>query len=67
VGKIGFAFGSYGWSGEAAKIISQYLSDMKVEQIIDEPLRIQYVPGHEALKKCYDLGRKLGERIKETV
>ncbi|MEJ5300234.1 MAG: flavodoxin domain-containing protein [Thermodesulforhabdaceae bacterium] len=67
VGKIGFAFGSYGWSGEAAKIISQYLSEMKVEQIIEEPLRIQYVPDHEALKKCYELGRKLGERIKETV
>ncbi|MCX7823204.1 MAG: flavodoxin domain-containing protein [Syntrophobacterales bacterium] len=67
LGKIGFAFGSYGWSGEAAGIISQYLSDMKVEQIIDQPFRIQYVPDHEALKKCYELGRKLGERIKEVV
>lgn len=66
-GKIGFAFGSYGWSGEAAGIISQYLTDMKVEQIIDQPLRIQYVPDHEALKKCYELGRKLGQRIKEAV
>ncbi|MGC8719542.1 MAG: FprA family A-type flavoprotein [Thermodesulforhabdaceae bacterium] len=66
-GKIGFAFGSYGWSGEAAMIISQYLAEMKVEQIIDQPLRIQYVPGHDDLKRCYDMGRKLGERIKESV
>lgn len=66
-GKIGFAFGSYGWSGEAAGIISQYLTDMKVEQIIEQPLRIQYVPDHDSLKKCYELGHKLGERIKELV
>ncbi len=65
-GKVGFAIGSYGWSGEAPKLISKIFDEMKVEQII-EPIRIQYVPTHEELKKCYQAGRDLGRKIKESV
>ncbi|MFW5908674.1 MAG: FprA family A-type flavoprotein [Desulfosalsimonas sp.] len=60
--RIGAAFGSYGWSGEAVKIIRSELEAMKVE-IIDEGLRIQYVPDAEALDQCADFGRRIGAAV----
>ncbi len=64
--KMGFALGSYGWSGEAPKIISKFLEEMKVEQIRD-PIRVQYVPTHEELKECYAAGKELGIKIKNAM
>jgi flavorubredoxin len=60
--KIGAAFGSYGWSGEAVKLINKELEAMKFE-IIDPGLRIQYVPDKDALEACYELGRKIGQAV----
>jgi flavorubredoxin len=62
--KIGAAFGSYGWSGEAVKIINNELAAMKFE-IVDPGLRVQYVPGKEALENCFELGRKIGRAVKD--
>ena len=61
--KIGAAFGSYGWSGEAVKLINNELEAMKFE-IIDPGLKVQYVPDKEALASCYELGRKIGRAVK---
>jgi flavorubredoxin len=60
--KIGAAFGSYGWSGEAVKMINQELEAMKFE-IVDPGLRIQYVPDKDSLESCYELGRKIGKAV----
>jgi len=60
--KIGAAFGSYGWSGEAVKMINQEFEAMKFD-VIDPGLRIQYVPDKEALEGCYELGRKIGKAV----
>jgi len=60
--KIGVAFGSYGWSGEAVKMINKELEAMQFD-IIDPGLRIQYVPDKEALESCYELGRKIGKAV----
>lgn len=56
--KIGAAFGSYGWSGEAVKFINQELEKMKFN-IIDQGMKIQYVPDDEGLKICYEFGKKI--------
>jgi flavorubredoxin len=61
--KIGAAFGSYGWSGEAVKILNKELEEMKFE-IIDPGMKVQYVPDQEALTNCYELGRKIGKAVK---
>jgi flavorubredoxin len=63
--KIGAAFGSYGWSGEAVKILNKELEEMKIE-IIDPGIKVQYVPDQEALAGCYELGRKIGKAVKES-
>jgi flavorubredoxin len=60
--KIGAAFGSYGWSGEAVKLINKELEAMKFE-VIDPGLRIQYVPDKAALETCYEFGRKIGKAV----
>jgi flavorubredoxin len=59
---VGAAFGSYGWSGEAAGHVNDMLSEMKVE-ILGGPLKARYVPDAQTLKECYDLGRAAAERI----
>jgi len=63
--KIGAAFGSYGWSGEAAKLITQELEGMKFEMV--EPVRRQYVPDSAALEESYAFGQAIGRAIKEQV
>jgi flavorubredoxin len=56
--KIGAAFGSYGWSGESVKLITQSLEEMKFD-IVDPGLKIQYVPDKENIDECYQLGKKI--------
>jgi flavorubredoxin len=60
--KIGAAFGSYGWSGEATGLIFKALEDMQF-QMLDSGLKIQYVPDIEGLEACRELGRKTGKKI----
>ena len=60
--KIGAAFGSYGWSGESVKLISQELEAMEFE-LVDSGVRVQYVPDQAALDACFALGQKIGRAI----
>jgi flavorubredoxin len=60
--KIAAAFGSYGWSGEAVKLVNKELEAMKID-VIDSGLRIQYVPDKEGLDACFRLGEKIGSHI----
>jgi flavorubredoxin len=62
--KMGAAFGSYGWSGEAVKLINQALEDMKIK-VIGQGVMVKYIPTDEDLRDCMELGRKMGKEIKE--
>lgn len=64
--KIGAAFGSFGWSGEAVRLLNTALQDMKIE-IAHPGVSLQYVPAHEGLRKCVDMGRELATIIKQQV
>jgi len=63
-GKIGAAFGSYGWSGEAIEVIQDYLNqtNMSVQSTshvikttgmthVEFPVRVRFSPKDEQLKK----------------
>lgn len=63
VNKIGAAFGSYGWSGEAVKLMTEALDEMKIE-LVDPGLRVKFAPSHEDFEKCVELGRKIGQAVK---
>jgi len=60
--KIGAAFGSYGWSGEAVKMINKELEAMKFD-LIDPGLKVQYVPDTGGIDASFDLGRKIGKAV----
>jgi flavorubredoxin len=47
-GKKGFAFGSYGWSGQSIGLVNSALEEIGVEIIMD-PIRINYLPSKEQL------------------
>ncbi|MFN3505213.1 MAG: FprA family A-type flavoprotein, partial [Caldimicrobium sp.] len=64
-GKIGAAFGSYGWSGESVKVLQQYLQEIQAE-IVSEGIRTKYVPDKKILEDCVELGRKVAKRVKEV-
>ena len=61
--RVGAAFGSYGWSGESAKIIQEHLASMHME-LPAEPLKIPFVPKHEGLAQCVALGRTVAAALK---
>lgn len=63
VGRIGGAFGSYGWSGEAVKLVTAELEAMKFD-IIEPGLKVQYVPDSENLDACFEYGRQIGQAVK---
>ena len=46
--KIGLAFGSYGWSGQAAQEIANIMKETKID-VMDELIKIRYVPKPEEL------------------
>lgn len=62
--KIGAAFGSYGWSGEAVKLLSAELKTMQLD-VIDPGVRLQYVPDEEGLEACRNLAEKIARALPE--
>ncbi len=60
--KIGAAFGSFGWSGECVKILTEHLTGMGME-IIEPSVKVKNMPSHETYQACFDLGRKVGQAI----
>lgn len=60
--KVAAAFGSYGWSGEAVKLITKELEEMKFK-VVDPGLKVQFVPDHEALQACRELAKKIAKEL----
>ena len=56
--KAAAAFGSYGWSGEAVKLINQELEAMKLK-LAHEGFKVKYIPEPEDLTAARALGEKL--------
>jgi len=60
--KVGAAFGSYGWSGEAVKILTGELASMKFD-LVGEGLRSHYIPGEDDLAACRELARQVAAAL----
>ena len=62
-GKIGAAFGSYGWSGEAPKLVLEIMKN-KFEMVsIEPPLLMKYTPDQNSLNACRNLGKRVSESL----
>ncbi len=64
--KIGSAFGSYGWSGEAPVMIAEKMREAGMK-VVDPVLRVQYVPDEKDLKECQRLGKDIATKLKKLV
>jgi flavodoxin I len=61
--KTGTAFGSYGWSGEAPKLVLEIMKNKFEMHITEPPLLVKYTPDQNSLNLC----RELGKRVSETL
>jgi flavorubredoxin len=62
-GKVGAAFGSYGWSGEAPKLVLEIMKNKFEMQVTEPPLLAKYAPDQNMLDKCRDLGKRVSESL----
>jgi len=63
--KIGAAFGSYGWSGEAVTQIEEHLALCKMK-VIAEAVKAKWQPRGDDLARCKELGQKVALAIIEN-
>lgn len=62
-GRIGAAFGSYGWSGESVQMMTDTMKHIFGMNVIEPGLKILRRPGEGGLKQCQEFGRKVAETI----
>lgn len=64
-GKVGAAFGSYGWSGEGPRFISQRLADLRMK-VVSEPVTAHLVPTEADLASCRQLGATIAQAVRRA-
>lgn len=63
-GKLAGAFGSYGWSGEAPKIILENLKNLKLK-VFDESASLKFRPSGSKEEVLREYGRKFAAKFEE--
>ena len=61
--KIGASFGSFGWSGEAPRLVLEIMEHKFAMNVIKPPLLIKYRPDNTALTKCREFGKKIAGQL----
>lgn len=61
--RIGFAFGSYGWGGQAVGEMEHILRELSWELPL-EGVKIPYIPDREELTKLREIGRELATYVR---
>jgi len=56
------AFGSFGWSGEATKIVTDIMAAMRIK-IFPEPIKFKMTPTEADLQTCFEFGKKYAEAV----
>ena len=64
--KIGAAFGSYGWSGEAPRLVLEVMEHKFEMKVLKPPLLIKYTPDENGLEECRKLGKNVAEKILQS-
>ena len=63
-GKVGAAFGSYGWSGESVQMMTDTMKHVFGMNVIEPGLKMLRSPDESGLKQCREFGRKIAEKMK---
>ena len=61
-GKKAAAFGSYGWSGEAVKLIEEHLRALKLNVVMDG-MSSRFFPGNEKTEALIEYGRDFASEL----
>lgn len=56
------AFGSYGWSGEAVRMIGEHLTKAGIE-LTDQGISLLWIPNDELIEKCREYGRNFARSL----
>ncbi|MDR1511185.1 MAG: FprA family A-type flavoprotein [Endomicrobium sp.] len=64
IGRMSFAFGSYGWSGEAVKCIEDVVSCVST---LYPSLRVIFNPTGVELDKCFEFGKAFALKMKNEM
>lgn len=63
-GRIGAAFGSYGWADTSVKQLNAWLEDLKID-VVDPGISVRYVPTDDDLANCVEFGERIRKAILE--
>ena len=66
-GKVGAAFGSYGWSGEAPQFLLEIMKKRFEMRVVESPLLAKYVPDENMLGSCRNFGKRVSETLMQQV
>lgn len=64
-GKLAGAFGSFGWSGEAVKIIQETLRQLKFKIYNEDGLKVNFIPYDDSDEKAVEYGLGFGRQLLE--
>lgn len=56
------AFGSYGWSGEAVKLITEELKHAGMD-VVDDGIKALWNPDEDSINKCIEYGKSFAAKI----
>ncbi len=62
--KIAGSFGSYGWSGEAGKLINNTLANLKLN-VQGNGVFVKFTPHEDELRLCYEYGKNIAQKMLE--
>jgi flavodoxin I len=66
-GKVGAAFGSYGWSGESVQMMIDTMKHIFEMSVLEPGLKVLRRPSESGLEQCRNLGRTIVEKMKESI
>jgi anaerobic nitric oxide reductase flavorubredoxin len=61
--KLWSFFGSYGWGGGAVRNMAKMAKEAGFD-VLEPSIELKWVPNDEELKKCFDFGRQIAQKIK---
>lgn len=64
-GKLGAAFGSFGWSGEAPHLVLEVMENIFRMHVIKPPLLIKYSPRSEGKVECKEFSTQIIQKLQE--
>ncbi|NTW82192.1 MAG: FprA family A-type flavoprotein [Chlorobiaceae bacterium] len=63
-GKLAAAFGSYGWSGEAVRMIETNFSMLKLK-VFDQNVMVKFKPHEPEFERCLSFGKSFADKMIE--